>query len=404
MAFGSQISSKLLALCKTKLVRLRNRRNFVAGEHGKLASGSRYDFIDVTRALAAFIVVVSHAQGIIIDRPLTPGTVHRALSMITTQGHNAVVVFFVISGFWIVRSVLRAGDNFSFRDYMLARGTRLWIVLLPALLLGAGIDLLGDRLFASPLYAGTQGALSMTYDVSERLSLPVFLGNLAFLQDIAVPPLGSNGPLWTIACEFWYYVYVPLAWLALRSRNWLGMTAAAVALFFLPALHLFACWMMGGVAYVLAERRGPIRDVHWTRPAAALGLFGLAIVLLKLFPLHWVVDDLLLAATFALFLGLGIRSPFGQAKGLGLLARFGSRSSYSLYATHMPVLVFLCNFVVPSARIPAGLYSWMLVLLIPLVAVLVAIPFSRLTEDRTPAARRWLSGLLAPTAGVPGRR
>ena len=245
MAFGSQISNKLLALCKTKLVRLRNRRNFVAGEHGKLAGGSRYDVIDVTRALAAFIVVVSHAQGIIIDRPLTPGTVHRALSMITTQGHNAVVVFFVISGFWIVRSVRRAVDDCWFRDYMLARGTRLWIVLLPALLLGAGIDLLGDRLFASPLYAGTQGALLMTYDVSERLSLPVFLGNLALLQDIAVPPLRSNGPFGpSLASSGTTCTSRSPSW-PLRSRNWLGMTAAAVALFFLPALHLFACWIMG---------------------------------------------------------------------------------------------------------------------------------------------------------------
>lgn len=368
-----------------------------------MASGSRYDFIDVTRALAAFIVVVSHAQQMIIDRPLTPGAVHRALSMITTQGHNAVVVFFVISGFWIVRSVLRAGDAFSFRDYMLARGTRLWIVLLPALLLGAGLDLVGSTVFASPLYAGTQGSVALAHDVSARLSLPVFLGNLAFLQDIAVPPLGSNGALWTIACEFWYYVYFPLAWLALRARNPLGIAAAAAALFLLPGLHLFACWMMGGLAYVLAERRGPVRDVHWTRPAAALGLFGLMVVLLKLFPLHWVADDLLLAATFALFLGLGIGSPFGRARGLGVLARFGSRSSYSLYATHLPVVVFLCNFVVPSARIPASLQSWALVLLIPLAAVLVAIPFSRLTEDRTPAARRWISGLLVP-AGLPGRR
>ena len=105
---------------------------------------SRYDFIDVSRAIASVLVVVSHTQQIIIDRPLSPGAVHRALSMLTTQGHNAVVVFFVISGFWIVRSVMRAGDAYYFRDYMIARGTRLWIVLLPALVIGAFLDSVGS--------------------------------------------------------------------------------------------------------------------------------------------------------------------------------------------------------------------------------------------------------------------
>lgn len=364
-----------------------------------MTNPSKYDFIDVTRALAAFLVVVSHTQQVIIDRPLTPGAIHRALSMITTQGHAAVVVFFVISGFWIVRSVARAGDAFSFRDYMLARGARLWIVLLPALLVGAGLDLLGSTAFASPLYEGRQGSVALAYDVSARLSVTVFLGNLFFLQDIAVPPLGSNGALWTIACEFWYYVYFPLAWLALRSRNPLSIAAAAGALFLLPSLHLFACWMMGGAVHFLAERRGSDRQVHWMLPATALAGFCMTVVLLKLFPQHWVANDLLLAFSFALFLGLGMRSSFGAAKGLGPLARFGSRSSYSLYATHLPLVVFICNFIVPSARMPASPQAWGLVLLIPIVATMLAIPFSRLTEDRTAAARRWASRVLDAFAG-----
>ena len=364
-----------------------------------MSVASRYDFIDVTRALAAFLVVVSHTQQAIIDRPLTPGAVHRALSMLTTQGHNAVVVFFVISGFWIVRSVLRAGNAFSFREYMVARGVRLWIVLLPALLIGASLDLIGSTIFSSPLYAGTQGSVSLAYDVSTRLSATTLLGNMFFLQDIAVPALGSNGALWTIACEFWYYVYFPLAYLALRSRNWLWIAAAAAGLFLLPSIHLFACWLMGGAVYVLAERLNSNRQIRWIFPAAALAVFGLAAALLKLFPLHWIANDLLLACAFAAFLALGMNSSFGKARSLGRLAKFGSRSSYSLYATHLPIVVFICNFIVPSSRIPASPPSWTLVLLIPMVAVMFAVLFSRFTEDRTQAARRWLSGLLKLPGG-----
>lgn len=351
----------------------------------------KYNFIDVTRALAAFIVVISHTQQIIIDRPLAPGLANKILSMLTTQGHNAVVVFFVISGFWIVRSVDRAGTAFSFKDYMLARGTRLWLVLIPALLIGISFDTLGSEAFSSALYEGTQGSVALAYNVADRLSLMTFIGNALFLQDIAVPALGSNGPLWTLACEFWYYVYFPLAYLAVQSRSGLGIALATVALFFLPSPHLFACWMMGGAIYVIAERFGSNRRFHWTIPAVCLASFCAAIVLLKLAPLHWVVDDLLLAAAFALFMAVGMRSSFGEAKDIGFLASLGSRSSYSLYATHLPVVVFICNFIVPEKRMTATLHAWVLVFLIPMVAVVFAIIFSRFTEDQTARVKNWLA-------------
>lgn len=353
----------------------------------------RYDFIDVSRAIASVLVVVSHTQQIIIDRPLSPGAIHRALSMLTTQGHNAVVVFFVISGFWIVRSVMRAGDTFSFRDYMIARGTRLWIVLLPALLMGAFLDSVGSTFFASPLYEGTQGAVSITQDVRARLSPQIFLGNALFLQDIAVPALGSNGALWSIACEFWYYIYFPFLYCALRSRSWPRIVVAAALLPVLPSPLLFGCWLMGGAVYVVAERLGSNRRVHWVFPAVALVNFCFIVGALKLFSLPPFASDLVLAASFAIFMGLGIRSPFGEARGLKRAAHFGGRSYYSVYATHLPVVVFLANFIVPSSRIPASPWAWVVMVLITVAATSLGIVFSRFTERQTPSARRWLTDL-----------
>ena len=351
----------------------------------------QYDFIDVARALAAFIVVVSHTQQLLIDRPLTPGVLHKALSMVTTQGQNAVVVFFVISGFWIVRSVVRSGDRFSFKDYLLARATRLWIVLLPALLIGAALDITGITVFGSPLYQGTQGSVALGYDTSARLSLPIFFGNLFFLQDIMVPPLGTNGALWRLACEFWYYIYFPLAYLAVASRRWWLIAAAAAALIFIPSPHLFICWLMGGAVYWAAEKVWAGNRVHWIFPAAALVAFAGLNALSKLLALRPEFNDLLLAASFSVFLAVGMRSAFGGARGLSALASFGSRSSYSLYAIHLPIVVFVCNFFAPDRRLAASVWSWTLVLLIPLIAVAAAKPFSKATEDQTSRLRNALS-------------
>lgn len=353
---------------------------------------SRYDFIDVTRALAALIVVISHTQQLIIDRPLSPGVMHQALSMLTSQGHNAVVVFFVISGFWIVRSVSRAGDGFSLKDYLLARGVRLWIVLLPALLIGASIDSIGGAFFPSALYGGAQGSVALTYSVADRLNVITFLGNLLFLQDIAVPALGSNGALWTVACEFWYYIYFPLAWMAVRSKNSLTIGIAALTVLLLPSLHLFACWMLGGAVFVVAERILHNRQFHWMLPASALAVFCFTNAISKLLDWPPVVNDFALALSFAVFLVLGMRSGFGAAPRLSLLAALGSRSSYSLYAIHLPIVVFLANFFVPASRMPAGIYAWTLVVAIPAICVVLAIAFSRVTEDQTATLKRWLSG------------
>lgn len=64
--------------------------NVVTKKRDEATTSSRYDFIDVTRTLAAFLMVVSHMQQMIIDRPLTCGTIHKALSILAIQDYNAV--------------------------------------------------------------------------------------------------------------------------------------------------------------------------------------------------------------------------------------------------------------------------------------------------------------------------
>ena len=52
-------------------------------------------------------------------------------------GYQAVMVFFVLSGYFISSTVLRSinENRWSWSDYLIKRVTRLWIVLIPALVL-----------------------------------------------------------------------------------------------------------------------------------------------------------------------------------------------------------------------------------------------------------------------------
>ena len=78
-----------------------------------------------------------------------------AAYLVSGLGHQWVIVFFVLSGYLVGGSVLRSvrTGSWSWRAYLLARLSRLYVVLLPALLLGGALDWLGMHM------AGDRGRL-----------------------------------------------------------------------------------------------------------------------------------------------------------------------------------------------------------------------------------------------------
>src|SRR5438067_1861576 len=120
--------------------------------------------MDATRAGAAALVVVSHVRDLLLqDFAGQHGALFKAFYFVTGFGHAGVVVFFVLSGFWITKSVVRRADRPAFwRDYLIDRLARLWLVLVPALLLGGLLDWYGAHLLGARLYEGHSGAMSLT--------------------------------------------------------------------------------------------------------------------------------------------------------------------------------------------------------------------------------------------------
>ena len=351
---------------------------------------SKYDFIDVVRTLAAFAVVISHVQQIVIDRPLSAGIVNRVLSLATTQGENAVVVFFVISGFWIVRSVTKSVDAFSWGDYLLARLTRLWIVLLPALIVGGAIDLIGDRFFPSPLYHGIQGAVSITRPVSQSLGPVTFLGNVIFLQGWLVKTFGSNGALWSLTCEFWYYVYFPALWLAWKSKKIYLILPVLALLAVIPGLHLFGVWLLGGIVYYFSEKRALGFKISGRHVVGSLFIFGICLGVANLLDDYKIVANMMVGVSFAFSLYCALAAKLNVVKPLIPVAQFGASSSYSLYAVHFPLIIFVLNFIVPSHRLAASWSSWLLVFSVAALAGVYGYVFSGMTEVNTERVKAFI--------------
>ena len=99
---------------------------------------NRYVWLDLARGFSALLVCAGHLRNVALvdygELP-DPGLFVKFLYLLTGLGHQAVMVFFVLSGFLVGGSVLKAGSKFSVPTYAISRLTRLWIVLLPALIL-----------------------------------------------------------------------------------------------------------------------------------------------------------------------------------------------------------------------------------------------------------------------------
>ena len=105
----------------------------------------------------------------------------------------AVAVFFVLSGYVIAFSVERKREDF--RAYTIARTSRIYSVVLPALLLTAALGAIGQRLYPDASW-GEQS-------VSAYVSSATFLNNI-WLRNVSP---GNDGPYWSVCYEVWYYAF-----------------------------------------------------------------------------------------------------------------------------------------------------------------------------------------------------
>jgi peptidoglycan/LPS O-acetylase OafA/YrhL len=372
-------------------------------------------FIDVIRWLAALLVVLFHASNVFVNNADIMTAPHGPLVYIWwfitpfAFAHEGLVMFFVFSGVLVGGAVaqrMRKPERFLTR-YFIDRVARIYIVLIPVLLIGFCIDMGGKWLFAgrgvyeAPFFAG---------HFEPWLLLPT----LASLQGIWFIPFGTNEPLWSLGMECWYYVVFPLLLLPLAggygkaSRVFgciLGVAIFAVmaasgsyfAFGFLP-------WVFGAAARLAPRPLIRSKFVALFIWIAVSIVFRLAIPGSQLdqFPTKAFTDGInaLLMANLIVTLRFDTGEGFRFAK-LTLHKRMAD-FSYSVYALHLPILIFA--WAATEALIRPG---WRAELARPehyamaigctLLVLVLAYALSRVTEAKTDVVRRWAHGLLLPT-------
>jgi peptidoglycan/LPS O-acetylase OafA/YrhL len=370
--------------------------------------------LDAVRGTAASMVLLFHLRLFFVQSLTNPQATARPAVTLRTAApapkpirkenqtdyaHESVMVFFVLSGFLVGGSVLRMlrQKQWSWKKYLIHRSVRLWMVLLPALVLGYVLDSIGVHYFLGRGTVYDTGPVGVPWDLLARLSPLTFLGNIFFTQGILTSPLGTNQPLWSLANEFWYYIAFPCIALAcVRGaalwKRLLFLAAAAAILVFVGgeiALY-FTIWLLGVLAALLPLKIPSKLQRPFT--VAALLLFAAVNAAMRFHPLSPFGVDLLVACSFfAVLYGiLHLR----EASGDGLYrrcARFMSKISYSLYLTHSPIICMLSAVLVGTfRRMPLNGHTVLLLVEAIVPIFLVACTVHYLFEARTDKVRNYL--------------
>lgn len=375
-----------------------------------MSSPQRYIWLDLVRGLSAVAVCAGHLRAaMFVDYAQLhePSLGVRAFYFVTGLGHQAVMVFFVLSGFLVGGSVLANRDKFKLADYMIARLTRLWVVLIPALL----VTFLVDEFLAAHHPAVLSGAYASLWnsgppaDGAYSRSLVTLLGNVFFLQTIATPVFGTNGPLWSLANEFWYYLLFPLCLFPFGygsgqgGRRFIGLFAIPIFFILPQGMRLgYLVWLLGAGLYFVSNRLEA-----WHKPFMVIGTFTFigSLMYSKVGLLQvstGLSSDLVVGLGFFVFCAALICIPQSQNTKSPLFscARGLSEISYSLYLVHFPFVVVIGSLLYGSRQIEPSLmgfgqyFGWLAFLLS------LGAAFWWAFERNTNAIRKLVSRRLVP--------
>lgn len=300
--------------------------------------------ISLLRGLAAMMVAAAHLRADIYPGLRTlddPALWFQGFSFLTGFAHQAVLIFFVISGWLVGGSLLnKMGQPGVMANYAIDRATRLWTVLIPTLaltlLLGVGI--------------GTLDPKGVDFSAANDFSALSFVGNLLGLQTVLVANFGGNYALWSLANETWYYAMFPLLVLTFTARRpsaRVGCGAALVmAIAFLPGeiTMYFTIWLLGVAFSRVRIDCGANMRWMWLILLVAVSIYFRLTGNNDDFDAGTLGMDLLCSILYLVMLSsLQFKAPPTStlAQQLTRFGKFFSDFSFSLYVLHVPLIVLL---------------------------------------------------------------
>jgi peptidoglycan/LPS O-acetylase OafA/YrhL len=317
-----------------------------------MSGHSHFDNLAGIRGLAALIVLIAHIVQIQFLRFIGLGT--PVQKFFSYASEYAVVVFFILSGYLITYTLeanIKRNGKLRLGEFAAARFARLYPPLFYAICVSVVIFFVLD-IFKLP---GRGSTLILPGDLySARELIHLRMGEVGGALGMVQGMLEINGPLWSLYIEAKLYVlFACLLALVTGRRSFFSRTILGL-LFFVVLWSGFkynpgfanygTIWLTGALAYYVFSHAAVS---EWRRRAALCsGLILIAIglemwqVLSSESGAMSIALNVLVASVIAwLLFRFQIRVP---------LDRRLADCSYSLYATHFPILLLAQSLLIST--------------------------------------------------------
>ncbi|SFG19942.1 Peptidoglycan/LPS O-acetylase OafA/YrhL, contains acyltransferase and SGNH-hydrolase domains [Novosphingobium sp. CF614] len=354
--------------------------------------------LNVMRGGAALLVLFEHCKNRVFGENsdfVEFGQLSVIPRLIFNLGHEAVIVFFVLSGYLVGRKLLQTQNAQEATRYFIDRISRIYLVAIPAVIFSA--------LVAAALMA-TLGISFSQPDRPENCNpdLIDIVGNLVLLNKTVLPTICSNSPFWSIQNEMTYYVFFGVVfmtlyvWKSVRAKiAGFGIAALIVGLMAFEPLNpnntiLYSGFWLAGTLASMESRKSYLGLVCLGLTYAALLAFGVRL------NGQFVIDVVIMIVIVAAVLLAGkVKLP----SQISLPAKRLSDISFSLYLFHMPVVNALVSifiyFGIEPGHFSIKVFSgWFIIFCYATAAIIFSILMYVCFESRTNDVRKWLLGHL----------
>ena len=363
-------------------------QNFNHNEAPTEVNKPSYSLLSHIRWVSAWLVVFSHARDLFLVDYNGGGIIEKAFYFLSGFGHSSVVTFFVLSGFLVGRKLtqLSSQESPDWKGYMLDRFARIYAVLIPA----AALSLLA---VAFCTLASKNNDFMHLSSWGNSLNSPLqsdaspwrWIGLLPLLNETITRTPVINGPLWSLAYEWTYYIAGLAVVLLVRRQFSLGPAIIIVWGFSLIALAalLLPAILEGGIVWTF----GLLASIAVSKKFfAGLPTFILTCFVAIIATLAWRLIDY-----SDIILGIAIALPLSHTriKTMSPVAGLGEKLSdfsYSLYVLHFPICICILTILYVRGyqqRLdfsPAGI---LVVIGAMALSIFASYFFAKLTERKT---------------------
>lgn len=356
------------------------------------------NFLNLSRWFSAFVVIIGHVRNLVFPpfvELVDPHIFWKLFYFLTSFGHEAVMIFFVISGYLIGGEVISEfkDGTFKWTKYLVSRITRLYIVLIPALLITVFYDNIGHLWF---------DAYDRYFFVDQNEDLYTFFINLFMLQTSYGLTFGSNNVLWSLAYEFWYYLLFPLIVQSFYTKDSqklvpLILIILIIAIIDWKIILYFSIWLAGVGTWYIKNKELFNKNI--------VVIFLFSVLLSKFLMMKYAsgiatedfisiiivfIGDGFLGLMFMLLIyqfsehNIQNRLIIMNRLSKSIINKKLADFSYSLYLYHFPFVFILVNFFLSLESLNfLGIYKILLWISIILIAYTYAYFLFLLTETHT---------------------